>query len=67
MVFCSRRGMRWRGAIVPVVTALLAWWWFASRSPMRRGLRLGLLISWARRTGVGSLAGRGVDGHDPKL
>jgi hypothetical protein len=37
IVLCPHCGMGWRGAIVPVVAALLARWWFASH-PMRCGL-----------------------------
>ena len=43
MVLCPRHSMVWRDATVPVVTALLAWRWFASCT-MCRGLAVAFAI-----------------------
>jgi hypothetical protein len=75
LVPTSRHGVAWRynanrggtvGTVVFCQQSCVSW--------SRRGFRHRLLISWGRRTGVGSrphavdrLAAYGVDGHDPVL
>jgi hypothetical protein len=74
----SRRGVA--DAIVPVVTTLLAWWWFTN-CPARCGLAVAFVIVSCSPGGVVAIvreqvaaprssvtfAGHDVDGIDPRL
>ena len=77
MVLCPCHSIVLHDATVPVVMALLAWWWFAS-CPVRHELAVAFVIifrpSGGISTGVGSRsliidypAGHETSGHDPEL